>query len=151
MIPTMISSIKTNFQALRKQVEQSESKSVDFKVVHDTEILIGEILVRIFFSEQGAKKKVGNSPLSIALAEFTVGVFDRSRTGANILFNLFFGEKVKDMNFSKKDSDLQNMLAEIRVKIGEILDKRMALEDDPEKDFIQHYIDEQRKTDKLIA
>ena len=55
------------------------------------------------------------------------------------------------MNFSKKDSDLQNMLAEIRVKIGEILDKRMALEDDPEKDFIQHYIDEQRKTDKLIA
>ena len=36
------------------------------------------------------------------------------------------------MNFSKKDSDLQNMLAEIRVKIGEILDKRMALADDPE-------------------
>lgn len=55
------------------------------------------------------------------------------------------------MNFSQKDRDLLNMLNEIRVKIGEILDRRMALEDDPEKDFIQHYISEQRKTDQLIA
>jgi hypothetical protein len=55
------------------------------------------------------------------------------------------------MNFSQKDSDLYNMLSEIRVKIGEILDRRMELEEDPEKDFIQHYISEQKKTDKLIA
>lgn len=27
----------------------------------------------------------------------------------------------------------------------------MQLEDDPEKDFIQHYISEKKKTDKLIA
>jgi hypothetical protein len=76
---------------------------VDFKVVHDTEILIGEILVKIFFSEEGAKKKIGSTSLSIALAEFTVSMFDRSRSGTNILFNLFFGEKVKDLNFSSKD------------------------------------------------
>lgn len=44
------------------------------------------------------------------------------------------------MNFGSKDRELQDMLTEIRVKIGEILDRRMALEDDPEKDFIQHYI-----------
>lgn len=90
---------------------------MDFKVVHDTELLIGDILVRIFFSEAGAKKKVGNTPLSIALAEFTVTMFDRSRTGPNILFSLFFGEKVKDMNFSSKDKELQTSLVEIREKI----------------------------------
>jgi hypothetical protein len=54
-------------------------------------MLIGEILVRIFFSEEGAKKKLGDTPLSIALAEMSVSMFDRSRSGANILFNLFFG------------------------------------------------------------
>jgi len=27
----------------------------------------------------------------------------------------------------------------------------MAIEDDPEKDFIQHYIAEKKRTDKLIA
>ena len=101
MIPTMQSSIKVNFTNLRKKIEESESKSVVFKVVHDTEVLIGEILVRIFFSEEGAKKKVGSKPLSIALAEFTVCMFERSRSGTNILFNLFFGEKVKDINFGK--------------------------------------------------
>jgi hypothetical protein len=51
MIPTMQSSIKANYANLRKRIEESQSKSIDFKVVHDTEVLIGEILVRIFFSE----------------------------------------------------------------------------------------------------
>lgn len=77
-------------------------------------MLIGDILVRIFFSEEGAKKKIGDTPLSIALAEFTVNVFDRSRAGPNILFSLFFGEKVKDMNFSKEDRELQILLGQIR-------------------------------------
>lgn len=75
-------------------------------------------MVKIFFSEEGARKKVGNIPLSIALADFTVGVFDRSRTGTNVLFNLFFGEKAKDMNFGRKDTELFDMLCEIRVKIA---------------------------------
>ena len=50
MIPTMQASIKNNFALLKTKIENSPSKSVDFKVVHDTEILIGEILVKIFFS-----------------------------------------------------------------------------------------------------
>lgn len=41
-------------------------------------------------------------------------------------------------------------MIEIRQKIEEILDKRMALEDDPEKDFIQHYIAEKKRIDQLI-
>lgn len=151
MIPTMKKSIMGYNQSLKATILESDSKSVDFKVVHDTELLIGDILVRIFFSEEGAKKKIGNTPLSIALAEFTVNVFDRSRAGPNILFSLFFGEKVKDMNFCKEDRELQVLLGQIREKIDEILDPRLALEDDPEKDFIQHYIAEKKKTDKLIA
>lgn len=55
------------------------------------------------------------------------------------------------MNFTSKDKDLENMLDNIREIILEILDSRLALEDDPEKDFIQHYIEEMRKMDKAIA
>ena len=53
------------------------------------------------------------------------------------------------MNFSQKDRDLKKLLIEIREKISEILDPRLELEDDPEKDFIQHYISEKRRMDKL--
>ena len=42
------------------------------------------------------------------------------------------------MNFSQKDKELKQSLVEIREKISEILDPRLELEDDPEKDFIQH-------------
>ena len=105
MIPTMKKSISDYNQLLKAKIEESDSKSIDFKVVHDTELLIGDILVRIFFSEEGAKKKIGDTPLSIALAEWTVSLFERSRAGPNILFSLFFGEKVKEMNFCKADRD----------------------------------------------
>ena len=54
------------------------------------------------------------------------------------------------MNFSQKDKELKQSLVEIREKISEILDPRLELEDDPEKDFIQHYISEMKKTDRLI-
>ena len=91
MIPVMQKSISNYVENTKHKIDESSSKSVNFEVVHDTEYLIGDILIRIFFSEEGAHKKVGNLPLSIALAEFTVNVFDRSRTGANILFSLFFG------------------------------------------------------------
>jgi cytochrome P450 len=151
MIPTMRTSIHTTCESINTRIDESSTKSTVFKVIHDTEVMIGDILIRIFFSEAGAKKKVGDTPLSIALAQFTVTMFDRSRAGPNILFSLFFGEKVKDMNFCKEDRNLQLQLAEIREKISEILDPRMELEDDPEKDFIQHYISEMRKNDKAIA
>lgn len=106
----MQTSILSYSEKLKKRIEDSSNKCVDFKVVHDTEVLIGEILIRIFFSEEGTKKFIRNKPLSIALAEFTVDMFDRSRTGTNILFSLFFGEKVRDMNFSQKDRDLKKLL-----------------------------------------
>ena len=64
----MIQSIKHYNESLQVKIKESDKKAIDFKVVHDTELLIGEILVRIFFSEAGVKKKVGNTPLSIALA-----------------------------------------------------------------------------------
>ncbi len=35
---------------------------------------------------------------------------------------------------------------EIREKINEILEPRLALEEDPVKDFIQHYISEMRNS-----
>jgi hypothetical protein len=70
--------------------------------------------VRIFFSEEAVTKKVKNIPLSIALADFTTTMFDRSRSGANILLSLFFGESVRKMNFTSKDKDLENMLDNIR-------------------------------------
>lgn len=45
---------------------------MDFKVLHDTETLIGEILVSIIFAEDATNKKVNGCPLSIALAVATV-------------------------------------------------------------------------------
>ena len=90
-------------------------------------MLIGDILIRIFFSEEGAKKKVNGQPLSIALAEWTVNMFDRARSGANIIFTLFFGENVKDMNFCQKDKELLTSLGVIREKISEILEPRLNL------------------------
>jgi hypothetical protein len=91
MIPLMNRSIATYTSNLKKKINETDKKALTFKVVHDTEDLIGDILIRIFFSEEGAKKYIGNKPLSIALAEFTVDMFDRSRTGTNIFFSLFFG------------------------------------------------------------
>ena len=41
---------------------------MEFRVLTDTETLIGEILVRIIFSEEAISKKVNGVPLSIALA-----------------------------------------------------------------------------------
>jgi len=58
---------------------------------------------------------------------------------------------VKDINFSKKDKSLQEELRQIREKITEILEPRMALEEDNEKDFIQNYIEEMRRADKQIS
>lgn len=43
--------------------------------------MIGEILVRIFFSEEAMGKYVNGKKLSLALADFTTDMFKRSRTG----------------------------------------------------------------------
>jgi hypothetical protein len=49
-----------------------EKKSFDFKVLHDGEVVIGEILVGIVFGKNAISMKVKGQPLSIALAESTV-------------------------------------------------------------------------------
>lgn len=59
--------------------------------------------MRIFFSEESIHKKVGSKSLSIALADFTTTMFNRSRSGLNVLFSLLFGENVTRMNFTAED------------------------------------------------
>jgi hypothetical protein len=79
-------------------------------VLHDSEVVIGEILVGIVFGKGALNKKVKNQPLSIALAESTVEIFHRSRSSSNLFWSLFFGENVGKINFSKKDKDLYNYI-----------------------------------------
>lgn len=105
----------------------------------------------IIFSEEAIHKKVNGCPLSIALAVATVETFDRSRSAPNLFWSLFFGENVATINFSKKDKNLYNQYVEIRRIINEILDARLAIGDNPDKDFIQIYIDQMRENDRLIA
>jgi hypothetical protein len=46
--------------------------------------MIGEILIRIFFSEEALNKIVKGKKLSIAIADYTAEMYNRSRTGLNI-------------------------------------------------------------------
>ena len=113
-------------------------------MVQDNELMIGEILVRIFFSEEAVHKKVHGMSLSLALAEFTTTMFHRSRTGQNIIFELFLGEAVTRYNFSKEDKKLKDLIQDIRVVLNEILDERINRVDDPERDFIYDYVKQMR-------
>lgn len=134
MIPSMEMSIRRYTADLLTKIQSNgntslilDKKSVDFKVLHDTETLIGEILVSIIFTEEAIDKKVNGCPLAIALAVATVNMFDRSRSGPNLFWSLFFGEKVATINLSKKDKDLYDLYMEIRKIINEILDSRLAI------------------------
>ena len=89
--------------------------------MQDNEEMIGEILVRIFFSEEAVNKRVHNMSFSIALAEFTTTMFHRSRSAQNIIFELFLGEAVTRFNFTKKDKELEQFITDIRVIVDEIL------------------------------
>ena len=90
-------------------------------------------------------------PLAIALAESTVSIFDRSRTAPNLVFSLFFGENVANINFTKTDIHLYDTIIAIRKIILELLDSRLNNPNYTEKDFIQIYIDQMRENDRLIA
>lgn len=129
----------------------SAEKSVEFRVLTDTETLIGEILVRIIFSEEAISKKVNGVPLSIALAEATVAIFDRSRSASNLLWSVFLGENVASINFTKTDRHLYETILAVREIINELLESRLNKKDTSEKDFIQVYIDQMRENDRLIA
>lgn len=49
-----------------------------YNVLHDTEVLIGEIMVKTLFSFGPIKNKVGEKSLSVALTEFSRTMFIRS-------------------------------------------------------------------------
>lgn len=117
----------------------------------DTEALIGDILVRILFSEGEMNRKVNGVPLAIVLAKATVATFDRSRSGSNLFWSLFLGENVCSINFSKTDKEFYNTIMEIRSILNDLLESRMKSEDTSEKDFIQVYLDQMRENDRLIA
>lgn len=68
--------------------------------------MIGAILVRIFFSAEAAGKTIMGKDVSVALTEYTATMFKRSRTGQNIFFEMFLGERVARLNFSKGDKEL---------------------------------------------
>lgn len=78
-------------QGIRYRFCYVEKKYFDFKVLHDGEVVIGEILVGIVFGKGALSKKVKGQPLSIALAESTVEIFHRSRSSSNLFWSLFFG------------------------------------------------------------
>ena len=150
MIPIMQDSI-TRFLARKTQeIKDSSQKAIEFNVVQDNELMIGEILVRIFFSEEAVHKKVHGMSFSLALAEFTTTMFHRSRTGQNIIMELFLGEAVTRFNFTKADKKLEELITDIRVVINEILEERMAKEDDQDKDFIYNYLQRMREVEAEI-
>jgi cytochrome P450 len=151
MIPAMEASIKDFSNRFLDSIAASSGKSVEFKVLTDTETLIGEILVRIIFSEEAISKKVNGVPLAIALAESTVSMFDRSRSASNIFWSLFLGENVANINITKEDRHLYETILAIRKIINELLESRLAGPDLADKDFIQVYIDQMRENDRLIA
>ena len=67
---------------------------------------------------------------SIALAEFTTTMFHRSRSAQNIILELFLGETVTRINFTKKDKELEQLITDIRIIINEILEQRINKEND---------------------
>lgn len=150
MIPIMQTSIERFMSRVQDEIKQSPTKSREYSVVQDNEEMIGEILVRIFFSEEAVHKKVHGMSLSLALAEFTTTMFHRSRTGQNIILELFLGESVTRYNFSKEDKKLASLITDIRVVIDEILEERMKKENDEERDFIYDYLSQMREIDAKI-
>lgn len=77
-------------------------------------------------------------------------MFERSRTGQNVLLSLFFGESVIKYNFDKEDKRLEKMIKEIRTILLEIIDERIARENDEERDFIYDYISQMKEINAKI-
>jgi hypothetical protein len=75
-------------------------------VLNETQTIIGEILVRTFFSNEITQKQVNGKNLSLALADFTSNNFYQSRNPVNLLTILLFGTKARQINFVKSDKDL---------------------------------------------
>jgi hypothetical protein len=75
-------------------------------------------------------------------------MYNRSRTGQNILMELFFGSEVVKYNFTSEDKNLENLIFQIRKQIVEIIDARIKTIDTTEKnDFLSKYIKKMNEID----
>ena len=63
---------------------------------------------------------------------------------------MFFGESVIKYNFDKEDKRLEKMIKEIRTILLEIIDERIARENDEERDFIYDYISQMKEINAKI-
>lgn len=79
-------------------------------VLYETQTIIGEILVRTFFSNEITQKQVNGKNLSLALADFSSFNFYNSRSPVNLLMILLFGTKARNINFTKSDKELLRTL-----------------------------------------
>jgi hypothetical protein len=70
-------------------------------------------------------KTVRGRKLSLALADFTTDMFKQSRSGQNIIMELFFKEYVTKVNFSKEDKELEKLIDDIRVILFGIIEDRL--------------------------
>ena len=76
--------------------------------------LISDILLKTFFCPDPKTLKAGDISLSKALAEFTTQMFDRARSGVNLLTSLLVGEVARNTNFSQGDRKLHKLVKDIR-------------------------------------
>lgn len=95
--------ISEYIKKMDKAIQESPDKKYVFEVLAESQLIIGDALVRTFFSEQAAQKTVCGKSMTLALADVTASMFQQSRTGINVLTNLIFGEKARRTNFLKKD------------------------------------------------
>lgn len=119
MVPIMKTTINMYLQDRKK----SDNKILH--VVDASETLIGEILVRTFFSNEIADIQVKGHNLSLALAEFSSMVFFRSRSPSNLFAYLLFGDKARSINFVAKDKELYSLLTDIRKVLFKLVDDRL--------------------------
>lgn len=114
----------------------------------ETQTIIGEILVRTFFSNEITQRQVNGKNLSLALADFSSFNFYNSRSPVNLLMILLFGTKARRINFVKSDHELLRTLDEIRKVVFGIIEERIAGKGRGEKDFMNLYIDEMEKREE---
>ena len=88
---------------MENAIKQREDKKYVFEVQSESQLIIGDALVRTFFSEEAANKTVLGKSMSLALADVTSSMFQQSRSGVNVFTNLIFGERARRTNFLKKD------------------------------------------------
>lgn len=106
MIPIMM---KTSKEYMVKKLNSIQDSKQNTKidnvlgVLDEVQTIIGEILVRTFFSNDITEKQVNGKNLSLALADFSSFNFYRSRSPINLMTILLFGYRSRRINFTKGD------------------------------------------------